>query len=190
MRGRLTFEESLRIPGAKKAFDTLVEDKVDPRLLKSWMLQIARLPDEDTKEKQDRRKAGQLAQRAKGLAKEIERATESHPVLLMITGPELEEMLGLPKMLRRYANVWETCLSVFKGRHASSQSYAIAGLLDIVKSSTGRYHFKEVADLLNAMDLAFRRSRGGPRWDATNLKQLQFRATKRTAKLNKGLIAG
>jgi hypothetical protein len=89
----------------------------------------------------------------------------------MATASELQQMLDLPRILREYASVWTALLSLPRTRGGSQQTDEIAALLEIVKSFTGRYHYREVADLLDVMT--------GTCWDELKLKQLHYRAKKR-----------
>jgi len=178
-KGGSTFEQSLEDPEVKKALDALAQRKMDPERLKYWLREIETAADKYPASRDDRRKARQLASKAKSLAHAIERASETHPISLMATGPETWEMLALPGRLRMYANMWETNLSMPTVRGAGPRSEQIVGLLHMVKWHTGTYHYSEVADLLNAMEVAVGRKGSGPRWDATSLKQLQYRARKR-----------
>lgn len=183
-----TFETSLERLGAKKAFDTLVGDGVAPRLLRSWLWTIMVSPDDYQTRNNRRGEALQLARRARALASRIERASQPPALPLVATAPEIEEMVELPRRLRKYARVWEKNLSMRIPRGASQQSETIVGLLDIVKTSTGRCHYEEVADLLNG--ISRRKKHGRMRWDVTNLKQLHYRAKKRMAKALKGFSDG
>jgi hypothetical protein len=167
----LTFEERLKTSQVKKAFDTLVKDNVNPILLEHWLRTIAASRDKYVRRNEPRREVRRLAYRAKKLASEIERATQSPPILLMATSSEIQLMLELPKVLREYAIVWTALLSLPRSRGASPRTEEIAALLEIVKSLAGRYHYREVADLLDVMT--------STRWDELKLKQLHYRAKKR-----------
>jgi hypothetical protein len=95
-------------------------------------------------------------------------------------------MFNLPSTLRQYADFWDGLLAMrVPNAGVGPRTESIYALLEIVKWFSGKYHYNEVADLLNVMDMAYDRNRGGTRWDATNLKQLQFRARKRFDKLRK-----
>jgi hypothetical protein len=192
----LTFELSLQKFGAKRAFDTLVKGKVDPKLLEFWLRYIGSAPEKYGKRKADKRRAVQLARSAKSLANKIEHAAEAPPVFFMGTATELLAMRALeqmlPEPLRKYATCWENIISwekrVSRRRSPGVQSprtERIAALLEIVKERTRSYHYPEVADLLNVMDMAFGRSKHGLHWNERKLAQLQYRARKRMAKVLK-----
>ena len=102
---------------------------------------------------------------------------------------DVSTILELPANLRKYADLWENVLSWGGAPEPSPRSMAISGLLDVVKWGTGRYHYKEIAELLAAADLAYGRTGQDIRWDVTNLKQLQYRSHKRREELGKGLDA-
>jgi hypothetical protein len=192
----LTFELCLQKFGAKRAFDTLVKRKLDPKLLKFWLGYIASAPKKYGKRKENKRRADQLARSARSLANKIEHAAEAPPVFCMGTPTELLAMRALeqmlPEPLRKYAACWENVTSwenrVSRQRPRGVQSprtERIAALLEIVKECTGSYHYPEVAALLNVMDMAFGRSRHGLDWNERKLAQLQYRARKRMAKVLK-----
>ena len=174
--GTLTFEERLETSHAKKAFDTLVENNADPKILEHWLRSIAASSKKYVPRNECRRKAGRLVHITKQLASEIERATQSPPILLMATYSEIQLMLELPKTLREYASMWTALLSLPRSRGVSPQTDEIAALLEIVKSFTGTYHYREVADLLDVMT--------STRWDELKLKQLHYRAKKRWGSLS------
>jgi len=195
-QSRLTFEEVLLKFGVKRAFDTLVRKKVDPKLLKYWLRDIATAPVKYGIRMENKRRAAQLADSARSLANKIDRAAESPPMLVMGRATELNAMLELqrklPERLREYASSWENLISwenrMSRRRPRGPQSPRtdrIAALLEIVRECTGAYHYPEVADLLNLMDMAFNRGKGGTHWDERNLGQLQHRARNRMAKVLK-----
>jgi hypothetical protein len=189
----LTYEKVLQTFGVKRAFDALVKRKVDPKALKFWLRYIASAPERYGKQKEDKGRAKRLARSAKSLANKIERARESPPMLFTGRATELSAMLELghrlPKCLREYAACWENVISWEnrmsrrrpRGVH-SPRTDRIAALLEIVKQCAGSYHYPEVADLLNVIDMAFGRSEHGLHWTERNLAQLQYRARKQMAK--------
>jgi hypothetical protein len=192
----LTVEKVLQMFGAKKAFDTLVRKKVDPNLLGYWLRDIAAAPDKYGKSDENKRRAAPLARYARSLADKIERAAKSPPISFTGRATELSAMLELqrrlPDCLREYATCWEKLID-FQNRMSrrrprgpqSPRTDRIAALLEIVRECTGTYHYKEVADLLNVFDSAYRRNKGGTDWDERNLGQLQHRARNRMAKVLK-----
>jgi hypothetical protein len=188
----LTFEDALQTFGAKQAFNRLVNEKVDPELLKHWLRDIANAPEKYGKRTENKRKASQLAQNARSLATKIDRSAASPPMSFMGAATDLFVMLELqrrlPKSLREYAACWEKRIDWEEQRPHGPQNPKtdrIWALLEIVKKCTGSYHYPEVADLLNVMDMACDQGNSGTHWDERNLGQLQHRARKRLAKILK-----
>jgi len=179
-------EKILQQQGAKKAFDRLVEDELDQGLLEYWLCSIASSLDTIRARPYNRRRAASLVKKTRKLATEIERESHSSSIPLTGRGSDIEGMLMLPKILRTYANFLETNLSMRVSGNVSPRTEQIDALLEIVKQMTGRYHYEEVADLLNAVDTASGRGEDGPLWDVTNLKQRQYLARKRLARVLEG----
>jgi hypothetical protein len=194
----LNFEKALRALGTKRAFDILVEKKVDPELLKFWLRDIAAAPDKYGSIPKNTRRATRLARTSRSLADEIEHATKSSPILFTGSSADLDAMLGLriellPDRLRGYASYWEKLVDWEKRMSRkrprgpqSPKTDRIAALLEIVKELTGAYLYREVADLLNVMDRAFGRGEPGSEWTEVQLAQLQSRARRRMAKIHQG----
>jgi hypothetical protein len=183
-RHKMSLKKILKDPEAKEAFDKLVKAKAKRPELRFWLLYIAALPDRKPSAHQDRRKALELARKARSLAADIEEAQERPPLsIFMPVGLTISKLPMLPAVLRDYARSWDETLSLRGPRDASPQSEAIAALVDYVKFHTGKDHYAEVVELLNATDLALYPANTGPRWDISNLKQLVFRARRRHAKI-------
>jgi hypothetical protein len=184
-KNTLTFDEALREMGVKKSWDTLV-GKIDPEHLRSWLRDISGSSDRYRKRNEDKRRASQLAREARDLASEIERATKSPPIAFFGTGSDIQTMLSLPGSLRAYASYWEKLLSIrWPGGMTSPRADSVAALLEIIKKRTGSYRYRQVADVLNAMDVASRGVNGGASWDVASLKQAQYRSRKRLKKILK-----
>ena len=193
-QSELTYEKVLQTFGVKRAFDTLVRKKVDPEFLKYWLHDIAIAPDKYGKRKDDKRKADQLVRSARNLATKIERAAKSPPMSFVGSRADLDAMLALriellPGRLRGYASYWEKLID-WENRTSrrrprgpqSPRTDRIWALLEIIRECTGSYHYREVADLLNVMDMAYRRGKLDTHWDAENRSQLNYRARNRMAK--------
>jgi hypothetical protein len=191
----LTFEQGLERHGAKRSFDTLVGEKLNAALLESLLRDTATALDTYGTRREDKRKAARLARHAKSLANEIEQAGEAPPVFFMGTPTELMAMRALeqtlPEPLRKYAASWENVIAWenrISGRRPhgpqSPRTDRVAALLEIVNECTGTYHYREVADVLNVMDIVLGRS-DGSHWNEEQLTQLQYRARNRMAKVRK-----
>lgn len=178
----LTLKKILKQPDARSTFDKLVEDKLDERLLEYWLRYIAGSSDTTKARRFERRKVSSLVKKVRKLATEIEQESQTPAIPFIGRGPDIERIVALPKRLRTYADSLETSLSIRVSGNVSSRSEGIAALLEIVKEVTGRYHYEEVAVLLNAVDIASGRGEDGPLWDVTNLKQRQYLARKRLSK--------
>jgi hypothetical protein len=192
----LTSEDVFQMFGVKRAFDRLVREKVDPELLHHWLRDVANAPDKYAKRTENKRRAAQLARNARSLANEIGRAAASPPMSFMGAATDLNAMLELerrlPERLLEYAACWENLIDwedrISRQRPRGPQNPRtdrIWALLEIVKECTGSYHYPEVADLLNVMDMAYHRGNRGTHWNETNLAQLQYRARNRMAKVLK-----
>ncbi len=179
----LTLKKILEQPDARRTFDRLVvENKLDERFLEYWLCYIAGSSDTTKARRVDRRRVSSLAMKARKLATEIERASQSPAIPFIGSGSDVERIVALPKNLRAYADCLETSVSMCVSCNVSSRSEGIATLLEIVKEVTGRYHYEELTVLLNAVDIASGRGEHGPLWDVTNLKQRQYLARKRLAR--------
>ena len=88
------------------------------------------------------------------------------------------EWKELPRVLRNYANAWEEQLKHPYRSPRTPRNENIVRLLEYVKSKTGRYHYKEIADLLNATDAAYgwECRDGNDRWSPENLRDINYRA--------------
>jgi hypothetical protein len=122
----------------------------------------------------ERRNAEQLARNCKKLAGEIERATHRWPFGTRMMYSDYMEWMELPRILRSYANAWEEQLRHPYRSARSPRNVNVIRLLKYVKEKTGRYHYPEVADLLNATDAAYGWETwdGGNRWQVSNLRAM------------------
>lgn len=179
-----TLEEILDYPGAKSAFQKLIDDKVESRAIEYWLGTIGTSPDERPKASRDRRKTARLIRQATSLAQAIDRAEQSPPTLFLATGPEIQKTLGLSKALRTYAGIWKRALTFrpSQGPSPTPLMEAIGCLLEIVKSAAHNYHYREVATLLEATFAAYGRDEFELHWDEGNLSQLTFRRNRRMAR--------
>ena len=84
-------------------------------MLKHWLRDIAASPTKYGSRKENRRKAAQLAGRARKLADEIDHAEQSPPLPFSGSAAELWDLQvrgwTLPASLRGYAGYWEKRLS-------------------------------------------------------------------------------
>ncbi|HEY2123507.1 MAG TPA: hypothetical protein VGH07_07920 [Chthoniobacterales bacterium] len=190
----LTFERALRRLAVNNSWDTLVrglvEEEVDPALLEFWLRDIIRSSDRLRSKNRDRRRASRLVKSAKKLAKELELAIKSPPLAFFGSSSDIQVMLSLPPSLPgnliEYARVWEKLLSIrWPTGTTSERTDKIWAMLGIINEVTSAYHYSEVADVLNAMDMAMNGAEAGQGWNAMSLKQLQYRARKRMKPLLK-----
>jgi hypothetical protein len=187
----LTFETALETPGDKRAFNTLVKKKLDPRFLEYCLLDIATAPNKYGHQANDRRRAAQLVRDARNLADQIECASKSPPIPLMGSPFEIQALLAiqhqLPGMLRAYASNWDHILGFRRVSRStgptSPRTDKIWALLDIVKQRTGRYHYQEIADLINAFDLAHHPNEAVRTLSVQDLTQLRIRGNRKMEKL-------
>jgi hypothetical protein len=188
----LTFETALKTPGDKRAFNTLVRKKIDPQFLEYCLRDIATAPNKYGNQANDKRRAVQLVRQARNLADQIQLASKSPPIPLMGSPFEIKALLvhqrELPEMLRAYASCWEHIhgrrLKVSRSTGPSSpRTDKIWALLDIVKQRTRRYHYQEIADLINAFDLAYRPNEAVRTLSAQYLTQLRLRGNRKMEKL-------
>jgi hypothetical protein len=187
----LTFETALQTLGVRRAFDTLVRKKIDRELLEYWLRNIADAPDKYGHEPNDKRRATQLVRHANRLADEIERARNAPPIPIRGRWSDFQSLptleSTLPGMLRTYASCWDHICN-WKGLvqtgPKSPRTDKIWVLLDIVKKCTRRYHYREIADLINVLDLALRPGKGDKPLTVEDLTQLQFRGNLKMKKLN------
>ena len=185
-KNTLTFDEALIELSAKKSWDTLIREGVDPTLLRFWLRDIADSPDRYGRKSEDKRKALHLAQASRKLATEIERSVQTPPILFFGAPSDLQTMLSLPKSLRAYASYWEKLLSLRWPRGTTTpRTDRAAALLEIIKKRTGTYRYQEVADVLNAMDATSYGIDYKPRWDVSSLRQLIFRAGRRLKRISR-----
>jgi hypothetical protein len=185
-----TLEKILNYEGAREAFDKLVEDRADPRLLERWLSTIAALPKAIQHRSIGRRELGSLRSKVSSLVSQIELANQSARVFgelfpfvtsKALADPQdpLSHLIRLPILLREYARILDVVCSKspLPTRRFSPRNQAIGFLLYVIKESTRRYHYEEVAVLLNAADNAGRNGDDGgeARWDPSILKQRVYR---------------
>jgi hypothetical protein len=164
---------------AKDAFDKLVRLKVDPEEIGNLLVMIGASSDEPIvwpREKQ--RVAEQVLKTFRKLAAGIERAIHEWPFGTRMMYSDYIELNELPGILRSHANAWETRLKHPYRSVRTPRNENILRLIEYVKSKTGKHHYEEVTELLNATDAAYGwESRDeNPRWSAQNLRDIKFRA--------------
>jgi hypothetical protein len=124
----------------------------------------------------------QLSEKCVKLARDIEHANKHWPFQTRMMYSDFEEWTKLPRVLRSYADKWKEELANPYRAPRSPRNENIVRLLRYVKDKTGSYRYKHVADLLNATDAAYEwtTSNGYPRWNAENLKSINFQAKKKS----------
>jgi len=162
---------------AKGAFDKLVARKVDQEEIGNLLQMIGVSSNEPIEwpAKKRRVKAG-LAAKCRKLAADIERAKWPFGTRMMYS--DFIEWSELPRILRSYANAWEKQLKHPYRSARTPRNENILRLLEYVKSKTGKYHYEEVTELLNATDAVYgwESLDENPRWSAQNLRDIKFRA--------------
>jgi len=169
----------LKERSAKDAFDKLVRLKVDPEEIGNLLRMIGASSDEPIVWPRGKsRVAEHLSVKCRKLAADIERAIHEWPFGTRMIYSDFIEWSELPRILRSYANAWEKQLKHPYRSVRTPRNENILRLLEYVKSKTGKYHYEEVAELLNATDAAYGwESRdGNDRWSAVSLKDIKFRA--------------
>jgi hypothetical protein len=155
-----TLDEILEDDYAKTAFDKLVKNGAQQEHLKTLLRSIADLPE---KTRSDRRKAKcrrverrnvlALANKARRLATQIEDVGNAGPMVIRLVSPELhEQLVNTPKLLRRFAEAWVEAHEGPRGQAISERNWAIISLLEFIRRTTKKPHYREVADLLDAID--------------------------------------
>jgi hypothetical protein len=129
---------------------------------------------------------------ARNLADQIECASKSSPIPIAGNYFEIQALPTLqhqlPGMLRAYASCWDHIhgwrVRISRGTGPQSpRADKIWALLDIVKQRTGRYHYQEIADLINAFDLAHRPNEAVRILSVQYLTQLRIRGNRKREKL-------
>lgn len=164
---------------AKDAFDKLVRLKVDPEEIGNLLVMIGASSDEPIVwPRRKQRVAEQVLEKFRKLAAGIEGAIHEWPFGTRMMYSDYIELSELPGVLRSYANAWEERLKHPYRSVRTPRNENILRLLEYVKSKTGRYHYEEVAELLNATDAAYgwEPRDGNDRWSAVNLKDINYRA--------------
>jgi hypothetical protein len=188
----LTLETALETLGVKKAFTTLVRKKVDPHFLEYCLRDIATAPNKYGHKTDNKRRAAQLVRQARNLADQIECASKSSPIPIMGNYFEIQALPTLqhqlPGMLRAYASCWDHIhgwrVRISRGTGPESpRTDKIWALLDIVKQRTGRYHYQEIADLINAFDRAHHPNEAVRTLSVQDLTQLRIRGNRKMEKL-------
>lgn len=163
---------------AKDAFDKLVHLKVEPEEIGNWLRMIGVSSDEPIVwPRGKQRVAEQVLKKFRKLAADIERAIHEWPFGTRMMYSDYIELTELPDSLRSYANAWEKRLKQPYRSVRTPRNENIIRLLEYVKSKTGRYHYEEIADLLNATDATYgwEWDDRNDRWSALNLKDIKFR---------------
>ena len=188
----LTFETALETAGDKRAFNILVKKKINPQFLEYCLRDIATAPNKYGDQANDKRRAEQLVRQARNLADQIERASSSPPIPIAGIYFEIQDLptlqARLPEMLRAYASCWEHIhgwrVKVSRSTGPSSpRTDKIWALLEIVKQRTRRYHYQEIADLINAFDLTYRPNEAVRTLSVQDLTQLRIRGNRKMEKL-------
>jgi hypothetical protein len=173
----LSFEKVLNFPGARGAFSELTKEKLSLGTLEFWLFAVGTASNKAPNLKRGRQKAAKLASKARALASEVGRLPIPFDAP---SGPDLWVAPQLAYALLTYAHALDESISLFPRHTTSPRTDNITALLTIVKEATGRYHFAEIADLLNAVEFAFGRN---PGWDVSGLRQLMYRWRQRFPKL-------
>jgi hypothetical protein len=175
---RLVFPTLIQIfeyPGARDAFDKLVQCNVKPATLGQLLYKIGVTPDSYLKfHWPNKRGVRLILNRVTRLADAIEKSPPMF-VTLDLDGRDRELQSSLVKALRSYAGLLMTQLSSRRANLLSQRTQEIVGLLNHVKLLSGGNHYDEVATLLDATDVAYGRGDREPRWNAVNLAQMRYR---------------
>jgi hypothetical protein len=123
-----------------------------------------------------RRVKAELAGKCRKLAADIERAKWPFGTQMMYS--DYSEWSELPCVLRSYANAWEEQFKHHYRSPRTPRNLNVIRLLEYVKSKTRRYHYNEIADLLNATDATYGWEwyNGNERWSLENLRDINYRA--------------
>jgi hypothetical protein len=194
-----TLDKILKGEHAKRAFNTLVGDKIDANQLKSLLWMVAALP----KKKQPwvlaprRRELDRLRKKTLDLASQIKLANRySGPFMELfqfvttkaLADPEdpFSNLMRLPRLLRKYARILDIVRSksLPPKNQPSPQNQAIDILLRVIRESTGKSHYEEIAVLLNAVDQAIGYI-DEHRWDAGDLAIRAYREREHVKKLSR-----
>jgi hypothetical protein len=118
----------------------------------------------------------QLARKCRKLANDIESAKWPFGARMMYS--DYAEWSELPRVLRSYANAWEEQLKHHYRSPRTPRNLNVIRLLEYVKSKTRRYHYNEIADLLNATDATYGWEwyDGNERWSLENPRDINYRA--------------
>lgn len=163
---------------AKDALDKLVGLKIDQNEIGNFLQMIGTSSDEPIVwPRGKQRVAEQVLEKFRKLAAGIERAIHDWPFGTRMMYSDYIELSELPGSLRSYANAWEKRLKHPYRSVRTPRNENIITLLEYVKSKTGRYHYEEIADLLNATDATYGWEwyDGNDRWSGLNLKDIKFR---------------
>jgi hypothetical protein len=164
---------------ANNAFKKLARLKVDPEEIGNLLVMIGASSDElIVWPRGKQRNAEQVLEKFRKLAAGVERAIHEWPFGTRMMYSDYIGLTELPGILRSHANAWEKQLEHPYRSVRTARNENILRLLEYVKSKTGKHHYEEVAELLNATDAAYGwESRdGNPRWSAQNLRDIEFRA--------------
>jgi hypothetical protein len=169
-----------------KKFEEL---KLDPEEIGNWLRRIGASSDKPIEwPRNERRDANQLANRCRKLAADIERGNKKWPFWSRSIPADFIEWSEQPRVLRSYADAWKKDLKHPYRSARSPRNKNIIRLLAYVTDKTGRFHYEEVADLLNATDAVYgwewcdRNGNCTDRWSAENLKLIIGRHKKQVKK--------
>lgn len=173
-----TLETILAGANAKRAYRKLVDLGMKEDVLEYWLHAIGGISDEVPRAANyDRPKFHNLVKKSRALATEIERAFESGEIPRTLNPEEMSKVVPIPKELGMFAAALEQSVPAPRNNPpvTSPRADAIIDLLMAVEYFTGSFHYAEVADLLNAVDLAYGRTSVDRVWDVSQLRQRRFR---------------
>ncbi len=158
--------------------------KLDPEEIGNWLRRIGASSDKPIEwPRNERRDANQLADKSRKLAADIESGNKKWPFWSRAIPADFMEWSELPRVLRSYADAWKKELTRPYRSARSPRNKNIIRLLGYIKDKTGRLHYEEVADLLNATDVVYgwewcdRNGDSVDRWSAGSLAAIEYRAT-------------
>jgi hypothetical protein len=166
------FDEILK----SKSAQTLAKD-LGPVNLRSWLRIIAEVPPKWSQSRERTRdRADSLAERCLKLATAVQNAEPP----MLISSSEYAKWQRLSHALAGFAEMWKRAHGRLRGapKIVDPRAGAICSFVQVVKDRTSRAHYKEVADLLTAInDIPCYRH---PRqiWDAGDLKQMVYAHSK------------
>lgn len=168
---------------ATAAFHLLIKHNAHPASLKAWLSMLSP-PSKDLLRNvtRVRRNAERLARTARKLADEVEREARTARLIMVKDTLRFPHLIDtLPRLLREYAEVWPGAFLKPSMFGPADRFDLVIMFLKFVKKETGRYHYREVADILNAMDEvpdASEKSTNDSKWTEITLRQLAYRERK------------